>query len=197
VVLKIQKMFSKFDVFVGPSATMDRLTQYRDSLKDLAVFALPCAVTDSVTPDHQPTAFFSPDKSGRRRFLVRELFDTPIASKLMLAPTCWFDVADKEAPVGEGPLLLTVAMFYGGTPLAMINYSNPDWGNNDHYIETVAGKIAKGESPGRAIAEYARTMPSGLDSSFTGRPPSWSGWIVLGDAGQTGAPREEPEDRKE
>jgi hypothetical protein len=197
VVLKIQKMFSKFDVFVGPAATMDRLAQYRDSLKDLAVLALPCAVTDAVTPDRQPAAFFSPDKSGRRRFPVKELFDAPIAAKLMLAPTCWFDVADKEAPLGEGPLLLAVAMLYGGTPLAMVNYSNPDWGNDDHYIEAIAGKIAKGEPAGRALAEYARTMPSSLDSSFSGRPPAWSGWIVLGDAGQTGAALQGSEDRKE
>ncbi|MCA1960393.1 MAG: CHAT domain-containing protein [Desulfomonile sp.] len=187
VVLKIQKLFSKFDVFVGPSATAERLTQYRDSLKALAVLALPCAVTDSVRPDHQPTVFFSPDKNGRRRFPVKELFDAPIASKLMLFPTCWFDVPDKEAPIGEGPLLLTVAMLYGGTPLAMINYSNPDWGNDDHYIETVAKKIAKGEPASRALAEYARTLPSGLDSSFSGRPPAWSGWVIVGDAGQTDA----------
>lgn len=197
VVLKIQKMFSKFDVFVGPSATMDRLSHYRDSLKDLAVLALPYAVTDTVTADHQPTAFFSPDKSGRRRFPVKELFDAPIAAKLMLVPTCWFDVADKEAPLGEGPLLLTVAMLYGGTPLAMINYSNPDWGNDDHYIEAVAAKIAGGAPAGRALAEYARTMPSSLDSSFSGRPPAWSGWIVLGDPGHTGAARAGTEEKEE
>jgi len=197
VVLKIQKMFSKFDVFVGPSATVERLTQYRDSLKDLAVLALPWLVTDTVRPDHQPTAFFSPDKNSRRRFPVKEYFDAPIAAKLMLVPTCWFDVPDKESPVGEGPLLMALAMLYGGTPLTMVNYSNPDWGSDDHYIETVAKKISKGEPASRALAEYARALPSGMDSSFSGRPPAWSGWIVMGDAGQAGAARGDAQDGKE
>ncbi len=83
-----------------------------------------------------------------------------------------------------------------GNPLAMVNYSGPDWGNQDQFLETVFAKIAKGMPPGIALADYSRTLPSGFDPSFSGKPPAWSGWIFLGDPGPSGGAGVEPEEQK-
>jgi hypothetical protein len=183
IVLKIQKMFKRFDVWVGPTATINHLVQYKGQGPGLTVMAIPLAMTDRVTTDRQPSLFFSPDKRGRRRFEVRRLFETPLISPLIVLPTCWFDLPDKDSPLGEGPLLLSTALFYAGMPMGLVNYSNPDWGDNDPFLLAIFDKVAGGVPPGKALAEYTRMMPAGLDSSFSGRPPAWSGWIAFGDPG--------------
>ena len=71
IVISIQKMFKKFDVWVGPTATIDRLLEYKDKAEDVAVLAVPLAMTDTVGPDHQPSFFFAPDKRDRRKFEAR------------------------------------------------------------------------------------------------------------------------------
>jgi len=181
--VKIQKMFGKADAWVGPTATIDRLAQYKDRSPDVAVMALPLSVIDAVDKERQPSLFFSPDKRGSRRFRAERFFETPVGSRLMVLPNSWFDVPDSEAPLAEGPLLLSTALLYAATPLALVNYSNPDWGNDDPYLLSVFEKVAKGASILKALGEQKRTMPAGLDSSFSGKPPFWAGWILLGDPG--------------
>jgi len=181
IVLKMQKLFKKSDVRVGPAATSDHLFNTKEHGADLTVLAVPLALTDTVGIEHQPCFFFSPDKRGRRRLNVGRLFEIPMESRLMVLPTCWFHAPEKETPLGEGPLLLSTALFYSGVPVTLLDYSNPGWGSDDPFLLTVFKKVAQGVPPGKALADYARRMPAGLDSSFSGKPPAWSGWIVLGD----------------
>ena len=91
IVISIQKMFKKFDVWVGPTATIDRVLEYKDKGEDVAVLAVPLAMTDTVGPDHQPSFFFAPDKRGRRKFKARGLFMAPVPTSLMMLPISWLD----------------------------------------------------------------------------------------------------------
>jgi hypothetical protein len=181
IVIKIQKMFKKSDVRVGQAATVDCLLGDKDRFTDLAVMAVPLAVTDSVSGPRRPSLFFSPDKQGRRRFDVSVLFKTHLDSKLLVLPSCWFDVPDKDAAIAEGPLLLSTAVFYSGVRSGLLNYSKPDWGNDDAFLLTVLEKTAQGVPLPKALAEYPRMMPGGPDPSLSGKPPAWSGWILFGD----------------
>ncbi len=183
VVVKVQKMFKKFAVWVGPTATVDRLLEYTQRTVQISLFAVPLAVTDSVQPDRQPCFFFSPDKRGRRRFETRRLFAHPLQSGLLVLPISWFDMADRENPLGEGPILLTTAMFYSGVNVGMINYSDPNWGSDEPFLLSVLKKVSEKIPLKKALRDYGRELPAGLDSSFQGKPPSWTGWILLGDPG--------------
>lgn len=180
IVIDIQKMFKQFDVWVGPTATSDRFLQYRDQARYATVLAAPFAMIDAVAADRQPSFIFSPDRRGQRRFTASRLFAHKMRSKLIVMPIAWVDAADQDAPAGEGPLLLTTALLYGGTPATLLNYSNPDWGTDAPFLNAILSRLAAGDSPGSALATYQRRMPAGLDSSFSGRPPAWCGWILLG-----------------
>jgi len=180
-VLRLQKVFRKADVSIGPAATIDHLLQSRDRAGDVTLMAVPFYMTDTVGVDRQPCLYFSPDKKGTRRFNIGRLFEVPLESKLVAMPNSWFDVPDSETPIAEGPVLLSTALLYTGTPMALVNYSNPDWGSEDAFLLGVMEKIARGDAPGKVLSEYGRKMPAGLDSSFSGKPPAWSGWILLGD----------------
>ncbi len=184
VVIRVQEMFKKFDVWVGPTATVDQLLDYTQRSALISLLAVPLAVTDSVQPDRQPCFFFSPDKRGRRRFEASRLFAHPRESRLLVLPISWFDVADRENPLGEGPILLATAMFYSGVNLGMINYSDPNWGSEEPFLLSVLKKISEKISLKEALTEYKRELPAGLDPSFQGKPPSWTGWILLGDPGR-------------
>ena len=184
IVISIQKMFKKFDVWVGPTATIDRLLEYKDKAEDVAVLAVPLAMTDTVGPDHQPSFFFAPDKRGRRKFKARGLFMAPVPTSLMMLPISWLDVQDLDTSLGEGPLLLSTAMSYAGIRMGMLNYSDPNWGPDDPFVLGVLKKVAEKALPGEALASLARDIPAGLDASFSGKPPSWTGWILVGDPGR-------------
>jgi hypothetical protein len=184
IVISIQKMFKKFDVWVGPTATIDRLLEYKDKGEDVAVLAVPLAMTDTVGPDHQPSFFFAPDQRGRRKFKASRLFMAPVPTKLMLMPISWFDIQDLETALGEGPLLLNTAMSYAGIQVGLVNYSDPNWGQNDPFVLGVLKKVAEKASAGEVLAGLAREIPAGLDASFSGKPPSWTGWILMGDPGR-------------
>ncbi len=180
IVIDLQKMYRQFDVWVGATATMDRFLEYKDQDRFVTVLATPCAMTDRVSADRQPSLFFSPDRRGQRRFYAARFFGHKMRSRLAVFPIAWFDVVDPEAPDGEGPLLMATALLYGGTAATLVNYSNPDWGTEAPFLNSVLSRMAAGESPGKALGAYQREMPAGLDSSFSGRPPAWSGWILLG-----------------
>jgi hypothetical protein len=184
IVVQLQKMFKKFDVRAAQAATADRFMDHRDSGEDVALLAVPFAMTDTVAGDRQPCFFFSPDKQGRRTLYANALFATPIASELLIIPVSWFDVQDKETPAGEGPLLLNTAMLYAGVRAVMINYSAANWGSEEPFLLAILKKLSEQTPVDKALGEYVKDMPSGLDSSFSGRPPAWAGWILMGDPRQ-------------
>ena len=184
IVLKLQKVFAKADVWIGPAATINHLLENKDRVADITLMAVPFFMTDAVTAERQPCLFFSPDKKGTRRFGAVRLFEAPFGTRLAAFPNSWFDVPDKEAPLAEGPVLLSTALMYAGTSMALVNYSNPDWGNEDPFLLGVLEKAARGATPGQALSEYGRKMPAGLESSFSGKPPAWAGWMLLGDPAQ-------------
>ena len=130
IVISIQKLFKKFDVWVGPTATIDRLLEYKDKGEDVAVLAVPLAMTDAVGPDHQPSFFFAPDKRGRRKFKARGLFMAPVPTSLMMLPISWLDVQDWDTPLGEGPILL--------------RYSDVVCGYTHGYAELLRPKLGAG-----------------------------------------------------
>ncbi|MDQ7782854.1 MAG: CHAT domain-containing protein [Desulfomonilaceae bacterium] len=184
VVVQVQKAFKKFDVWVGQTATVDRLLDYARRSALISLLAVPLAVTDSVQPDRQPCFFFSPDKRDRRRFETVRMFAHPLESGLLVLPIAWFDMADRENPLGEGPTLLSTAMFYSGVNMGMINYSDPNWGADEPFLLGVLNRMSEQIPLKKALSEYKRELPAGLDSSFEGKPPSWTGWILLGDPGR-------------
>ncbi len=181
--VRIQKLFDNSEVWVGPAATVDRFRQAGARWRDVTLLALPVEVTDEVLGAMQPCFFFSPPKRGPRRLLVSELFQTRLDSGLTILPGAWVEFKDKETPSAEGPLLLSVALFYSGTRFAMVNYAQVDWGEPAPFLMTVLKKAAERASITEALAEYPKTMPAGVDSSFSGRPPDWAGWVFMGDPG--------------
>jgi hypothetical protein len=166
---------------VGPTATIDRFLEVQPRAENVAILAVPLGVQDAVAGDIQPCFFFSPDKSGQRRFPIRDLFTIPISTRLTVLPISWFEVRDQENAIGDGPLLLNLALLYSGSRLTLINYSDPNWGSEEPFLSTILKKVAAKESPVHALADVPRELTAGLDSSFSGKPPSWSGWILLGD----------------
>ena len=184
IVVGVQKIFKNFEVFVGPTATVDRFLESKPRSEILAILAVPLGVQDTVSGETQPKFFFSPDKTGERRFLVKDLFSVPMSNGLTLLPISWFEIKDPENLNGEGPLLLNLALLYSGSKLTLINYSDPNWGAEQPFLSTILKKMAAKESPSQAIADVPRELPAGMDSSFSGKPPSWSGWILLGDPGK-------------
>jgi hypothetical protein len=138
-------------------------------------------MTDSVTPDKQPAFFFSPNKNKVRKYDVAGFFSTPLGAALAVAPISWLDLQDSETLLGEGPLLLNTAMYYAGIRTILINYSDPNWGGVEPFLLSIMKNAAERQSPSQALAGYARDLPSGLDPAFSGKPPSWTGWILMGD----------------
>ncbi|MFC1835215.1 CHAT domain-containing protein [Thermodesulfobacteriota bacterium] len=197
VVVEIQKAFKKFGVWVGAAATIDRMKEEEGHPGDAAVFAVPLAVPDRVGEDNQPSFFFSPDSRGQRRFVSGRFFETPMQSALLMCPMAWFNLTGKDSTQGEGPILLLTSLFYSGIPLVLVNYSNPDSEDEAPFMIDILRDIAAGSDPGRALAGYARKLPTGLDSSFSGKPPPWAGWITAGDprsrsTGDTGPAESSP-----
>ncbi|MFH0824250.1 MAG: CHAT domain-containing protein [Pseudomonadota bacterium] len=184
----IQKLFKDSDVRVGPAATADAFTKRQDIGSLVSIMAVPLPMTDIVAEDRQPSLIFSPDGSRERRLPAVKMTVPALASKLAVFPMSWIDVQDREVSEGEGPLLVSLVLSYLGTPAVMVNYSNPEWGGEDPFLTTVLTKsLEKGGSIGRALAEYDRDMQTGPRSSFSGKPPAWAGWILMGDPG--GAPK--------
>ena len=181
IVINIQKMFKKSHVWIGPTATPDRLANTKDSSQEIAVLAAPLSVNDKLDAENPPTFFFSPDKNGRRTFDARMLFSTPLVCQLTVLPVAWFEVKDIESIRGEGPLLLSSALFYSGSRMYMVNYSDPDWGTDEEFLISALKKMSEKTPPGKALAEYTRDISSSLGVSFAGKPPSWVGWILMGD----------------
>jgi len=181
IAVQLQKMFKKASVWAAQAATIERFAEQVGSRGEVGVWAIPLAMTDAITRERQPTLFFSPDKQGQRSLPVSALFSTPLASRMLILPVSWVDIQEKEGSVGEGPLLLATAMFYTGVKVGMISYSDPNWGSDAPFLEAILKMIAQGVAPGKALTEYARELPSALDTSFTGKPPAWAGWIVMGD----------------
>ncbi|GEM_PF-529048 len=184
VVATIMGSFKGSAGWTGPRATARRWLERKEGGRKATLLAVPLAVTDRLSGDRGPSFFFSPDKRGERRFPAQKLFSKRLGSDLLIMPTAWYDVPVKGTSRGEGPLLLSTAVIYSGVRMALINYSAPNWGDGAPLLMTVLGKMAQGSSPGQAIAQYPRDLPAGVDSSFSGRPPAWAGWILMGDPGQ-------------
>jgi hypothetical protein len=181
ILIKLQKLFKKFEVWVGATATSDRLVERKGAPPEVTLLAVPAAITDRVEEETQPALFFSADKGGSRTVYARDFFRMPLKSQLAVLPTAWFDLGDRETVLAEGPVLLLTSLIYAGVPTALINYARPDWGEDDPFLTAVLKGTAEGTPPRRALAEYSRQMPAGLDTSFAGKPPSWAGWILMGD----------------
>ncbi|MBI5571908.1 MAG: CHAT domain-containing protein [Desulfomonile tiedjei] len=181
IVVSIQKIFKKFDVWIGSTATLDKLVQYKGRGDHVAIFAVPLAMTDTVSPERQPTLFFAPDNKARRKLSVSRLFALPTGARLVVLPVSWLDLSGVEIPGGEGPLLLNLALAYSGVKLCLVNYSDQNWGADDPFLLSVLKRIATKGASYEALGAYPREMPAGLDSSFAGKPPSWTGWILMGD----------------
>jgi hypothetical protein len=49
---------------------------------------------------------------------------------------------------------------------------------------TALEKAAENGPLSQVLTAYARELPAGLESSFSGTPPSWTGWILMGDPGK-------------
>ncbi len=98
-----------------------------------------------------------------------------------MLPISWLDMPELESPEAEGPLLLNVAMAYMGVRVSLINYADPNWGADDPFLLKVLKDVAGKASPSEAVSTYPCEMPMGLDASFSGKPPSWTGWILMGD----------------
>jgi hypothetical protein len=64
-----------------------------------------------------------------------------------------------------------------------MNYSNPNWGEHEPFLTDVLKAISKGTDTRTALASYPRKIPIDLEASFSGAPPAWAGWILLGDIG--------------
>ncbi len=143
IVINIQKMFKKSRVWIGPTATSDRLTNTKESSQEIAVLAAPLAVNDKLDAESPPTFFFSPDKNGRRTFDARTLFSIPFECQLLVLPVAWFEVKDVESISGDGPLLLSSAAFYSGSHMYMVNYSDPDWGTDEQFLTSVLKKMSE------------------------------------------------------
>jgi hypothetical protein len=185
IVGKIHKMFKDAAVFTGASATIPQWLQFKNRDPKLAILALPLSVTDAVDGETGPCFYFSPDKQGERRFHLSRLFEAPLKSDIALLPTCWLDAHDRDAAIGEGPLLLSSGLFYSGARIFLMNYANPAWGNDDPFVEHLSRNTAKGATPGQAIVESARASAPGDDPHiFSGKPPRWAGWITIGDPGR-------------
>lgn len=184
IVMGVQRIFRNFEVWVGPTATVDRLADLRNRKESVLIMALPLGVPDIVQGDFQPSFFFSPDKHGQRKVACRKLFSVSVNTNLLVSPVAWFEIQDRDAPLGEGPLLLNLAFFYSGVKMGLINYSDPNWGTDEPFLMNALKKISEKTKPGLAIASFSRELPQNLDSSFTGRPPSWAGWILYGDPGR-------------
>lgn len=105
----------------------------------------------------------------------------PMYSGMTVLPIAWFEIRDPDNSNGDGPLLTCLALLYSGSRISLINYSDPNWGSEQPFLTTVLKKVAAKETPIQALADAPRELPSGMDSSFNGKPPSWSGWILLGD----------------
>ena len=183
IVPTIQRIFKKFEAWVGPTATVNRLLEPKGRVQNVTVLAVPLAVPDAVQPDRQPCFFFSPDKKGRRQLDAARLFSDPIRSRIMVMPVAWFDAQDQEAAVGEGPLLLNTALIYSGIQMGLVNYSDPNWGAEDPFLTEILKKAADHATPAEALMSYSRELPAGLDASFNGKPPTWTGWMFMGDPG--------------
>ncbi len=181
IVANIQKLFKKPSILIGPAATFDRLISPKEMSDKITVLAVPLAVNDRLGADRQPTFFFSPNKNGHRAFDARTLFSTPLTCQVMILPVAWFDIKDADSISGEGPLLLSSGIFYSGSRMYLLNYSDPDWGADEHFLLTILKKISEKVSPGQALAGYTRDMSSALSASFAGKPPNWVGWILSGD----------------
>jgi hypothetical protein len=183
--VKIHEVFDKAEVFIGPAATVERFRQAGQRKRDVTVLALPVAVTDEILGAVQPCMFFSPPKErGPRRLLVSELFQIRLDSGLTMLPSAWIEPADKETPSADGPFLMSIALMYSGTRLAMVNYSQVGWGEPEPFLMSLFKQSAEKAPIADAIAQYPKTMPIGVDSSFSGRPPDWAGWILMGDPGR-------------
>ena len=184
IVIGVQRIFRNFEVWVGPTATVDRLADLKNRKESVIILALPLGVPDVVQGDFQPSFFFSPNKQGQRKIPSRKFFSASVNTNLLVNPVAWFEIQDRDAPVGEGPLFLSLAFFYSGAKMSLINYSDPNWGADEPFLMNALKKISEKTKPGQAIASFSIELPQSLDSSFTGRPPSWAGWILHGDPGR-------------
>jgi hypothetical protein len=180
MVVTMQKLFKKFHVWVGPAATAERLGEFRELRNQVIVLAAPCAVPDSVSRERMPCFFFSPNTRGQRVFDVRELFGSGMSARLIVTPVTWFETPDQNAPTGDGPLLLSTAMLYGGAGIWLINYSDPNWGSEDTAFLSVLKRLVGNAAASQALTGYAQDMTDGVDDSFSGKPPAWTGWILIG-----------------
>ncbi len=181
VIIAAQKLFKHFDVFVGPTATFDRFADYNDKTNSLTIAAVPLSVVTTLDLGRRPWLYFSPGKKGNRRYAVTELFGINLRTGLMMAPMAWPEISDQNGPWGEGPTLLALASYYSGQEAVLINYSDPTWGKPDPFLNHLLTTAAQGTSTGKILQSASRDLPAGLDPSFSGKPPRWAGWILMGD----------------
>lgn len=177
----MQKLFKKCDFWTGPAATFDKLPDYKAARDAVFLMAVPFGMTDLVSPEIQPTLYFSANKRGNRKFDVSRLFSTVLSGDLMILPIAWTELQDKESLSGEGPLLFSIATLYSGIRTTIVNYSDPNWGSEEPFLMEALKKLGQGQVLSDVFEGYAREFPTSVDSSFSGKPPSWIGWIIQGD----------------
>ncbi len=177
----LQKSIKKPSIFVGPAATSDRILEYKDQIGDVGLIALPLSMTDLVTPDRQPALYFSQDKKGARKADIKELAGVTLKTPVLIFPTAWMEMRDVESIAGEGPLLLQCVLIYSGTQSVLINYAEPNWGGEETFLSGILKRIMDKTGVLAAISGSPKEIPAVIDPALSGRPPSWVGWILMGD----------------
>lgn len=179
--LGIDKIAPKSALWVGPAATLDNwLKQKRDGGM-FTLLAVPAPTPDRVTEKSQPTLIFSFDKNNKRRLMARDMFAKRHSTRMMAIPNAWIEFHNERTePLGQGPLLLSLAIAYSGASSYMINFSNPQWGEDQPYLMELIKTIANGANPRTAIRTTRQKLPVDNVYSFTGKPPAWAGWILVG-----------------
>ncbi len=179
--LEVDKIAPKSALWVGPAATLDNwLKQKRDG-RLFTLLAVPAPTPDKVSHHRQPTFIFSFDKKKKRRLMARDLFAKRHLTMMLAIPNAWVEMEDeRSAPLGQGPLLMSLGAAYSGAESYMINYSNPEWGEDEPYLMELIEKIASGNDPWSAIKGIKLKLAGDGAYSFTGRPPAWAGWIIVG-----------------
>jgi hypothetical protein len=171
----------KSDAWIGPACTRERFAEYGTKRCKILIQAVPLKTADNLSKSNQTQFYFSGKNAVSRQAPLSGLFASPVQANLWILPVAWSDFGEKDGPLGEGPLLLNLVMFYSGVSAAAINYSDPNWGAEDPYVLNIVKQTGSGVPVGKVLAEFPRELSSGFDQSFEGKPPSWAGWILLGD----------------
>ncbi len=180
MVISAQKLFKNFDVLVGPTATPERFFNYHNKSGNVVIIAAPFSVTDFVSDESRPTFYFSPGKRSQRTVEVTKFFNMRLRSNLLMIPSAWFEVKNVDSVTGDGALLSSTAFLYSGNQSVLINYSDPTWGNDNPYLLNLMKRVGRGSGAGEALAAQPQELTVDTNPAFSGKPPQWAGWILMG-----------------